>query len=152
VYVQDDVCNGCGYCVVGCPFGVIDRRSKKEPVPGSGGAFKCTFCYDRQLIGLTPACAKVCPTETLLLLWIEFKGKGVIDAQLRHGRSGWMIRIAGVLLGPIALVLRLFGLIPFAAAVFLIGALINRYGWLQAGRDSARDPEALFAAQKQGVG
>src|SRR5437867_1377756 len=26
VFVQDDVCNGCGYCVVSCPFGVIDRR------------------------------------------------------------------------------------------------------------------------------
>ena len=26
VFVQDDVCNGCGACVVGCPFGVIDRR------------------------------------------------------------------------------------------------------------------------------
>jgi formate dehydrogenase iron-sulfur subunit len=63
VYVQDDVCNGCGYCVVSCPFGVIDRRD--EPQPGKGGAFKCTFCYDRQISGLTPACAKVCPTESI---------------------------------------------------------------------------------------
>jgi formate dehydrogenase iron-sulfur subunit len=64
IYVQDDVCNGCGYCVVGCPFGVIDRRP--EPLDGAGGAFKCTFCYDRQSDGLTPACAKVCPTESIL--------------------------------------------------------------------------------------
>jgi formate dehydrogenase iron-sulfur subunit len=63
VYVQDDVCNGCGYCVVGCPFGVIDRRP--APLPGAGGAFKCTFCYDRQIDGLTPACAKACPTESI---------------------------------------------------------------------------------------
>jgi len=63
VYVQDDVCNGCGVCVVGCPFGVIDRRP--EPLPGAGGAFKCTFCYDRQAVGLTPACAKACPTESI---------------------------------------------------------------------------------------
>ena len=59
VFVQDDVCNGCGYCVVSCPFGVIDRR------PGDGGAFKCTFCYDRQKSGLEPACAKACPTESI---------------------------------------------------------------------------------------
>jgi formate dehydrogenase iron-sulfur subunit len=60
VYVQPDVCNGCGYCVVSCPFGVIDRR------PADGRAFKCTFCYDRQRDGLTPACAKACPTESIL--------------------------------------------------------------------------------------
>jgi formate dehydrogenase iron-sulfur subunit len=64
VLVQNDVCNGCGYCVVACPFGVIDRRP--EPLPDAGGAFKCTFCYDRQKSGLTPACAKVCPTESIV--------------------------------------------------------------------------------------
>jgi formate dehydrogenase iron-sulfur subunit len=64
VFVQDDVCNGCAYCVVSCPFGVIDRRP--EPLPNAGGAFKCTFCYDRQKSGLTPACAKVCPTESIV--------------------------------------------------------------------------------------
>jgi formate dehydrogenase iron-sulfur subunit len=64
VLVQNDVCNGCGYCVVSCPFGVIDRRPK--PLPDAGGAFKCTFCYDRQKSGLTPACAKVCPTESIV--------------------------------------------------------------------------------------
>ena len=63
VYVQDDVCNGCGYCIVGCPFGVIDRRP--QALPGAGGAFKCTFCYDRQIDGLTPACAKACPTASI---------------------------------------------------------------------------------------
>jgi formate dehydrogenase iron-sulfur subunit len=60
VYVQPDVCNGCGYCVVGCPFGVVDKS------PDDGRAFKCTFCYDRQKAGLQPACAKACPTESIL--------------------------------------------------------------------------------------
>ncbi len=59
VFVQSDVCNGCGYCVVACPFGVIDRR------PDDGRAFKCTLCYDRQKAGQQPACAKVCPTESI---------------------------------------------------------------------------------------
>jgi formate dehydrogenase iron-sulfur subunit len=59
VFVQDDVCNGCGYCVVSCPFGVIEKR------PVDGRAFKCTFCYDRQKVGLHPACAKACPTESI---------------------------------------------------------------------------------------
>ncbi len=60
VYVQPDVCNGCSYCVVACPFGVIQKNEK------DGRAFKCTFCYDRQKVGLTPACAKACPTESIL--------------------------------------------------------------------------------------
>ena len=60
VFVQPDVCNGCGYCIVSCPFGVIDRR------PDDGRAFKCTFCYDRQKVGLKPACATACPTESIL--------------------------------------------------------------------------------------
>ena len=60
VFVQPDVCNGCGYCVVACPFGVIDKR------PDDGRAFKCTFCYDRQRAGSMPACAQACPTQSIL--------------------------------------------------------------------------------------
>jgi formate dehydrogenase iron-sulfur subunit len=59
VVVQQDVCNGCGYCVPACPFGVIDRRQE------DGRVFKCTLCYDRQKDGLEPACAKACPTDSI---------------------------------------------------------------------------------------
>ena len=59
VFLQPDVCNGCGYCVVTCPFGVVARNEE------DGRAFKCTFCYDRQKAGLVPACAKACPTESI---------------------------------------------------------------------------------------
>ncbi|MEO5895189.1 MAG: 4Fe-4S dicluster domain-containing protein [Vicinamibacterales bacterium] len=59
VFIQPDICNGCGYCVVACPFGVVDRR------PDDGRAFKCTFCYDRQKAGLQPACATACPTQSI---------------------------------------------------------------------------------------
>jgi formate dehydrogenase iron-sulfur subunit len=59
VVVQQDICNGCGYCVSGCPYGVIDRR------PDDGRAHKCTLCYDRLRGGLEPACAKACPTDSI---------------------------------------------------------------------------------------
>ncbi len=59
VVVQEDICNGCGYCVPACPYGVIDRRE------GDGRAWKCTLCYDRLGDGLEPACAKACPTESI---------------------------------------------------------------------------------------
>jgi formate dehydrogenase iron-sulfur subunit len=61
VVIQDDVCNGCGYCVTACPFGVIDKRE----IDGDGGMHKCTLCYDRLQDGLAPACAKACPTESI---------------------------------------------------------------------------------------
>jgi formate dehydrogenase iron-sulfur subunit len=88
VFVQPDVCNGCGYCVVSCPFGVVDKR------PKDGRAFKCTLCYDRQRDGLIPACAKACPTESIRFGEVtqlaehaehrvrELKQRGYADAQL----------------------------------------------------------------------
>jgi len=59
VVVQSDICNGCGYCVSGCPYGVIQRRE------GDGRAWKCTLCYDRLKDGLEPACAQACPTKSI---------------------------------------------------------------------------------------
>jgi formate dehydrogenase iron-sulfur subunit len=59
VVLQADVCNGCGYCVPSCPFGVVARD------PDDGRAAKCTLCYDRLQDGLEPACAKACPTDSI---------------------------------------------------------------------------------------
>src|SRR5215207_10752809 len=65
VVVQDDVCNGCGYCIPACPFGVIDRRIGERGEAKAGIAQKCTLCYDRLEAGRTPACAQACPTESI---------------------------------------------------------------------------------------
>jgi formate dehydrogenase iron-sulfur subunit len=59
VVVQEDICNGCGYCVPACPYGVIEKRES------DGRAFKCTLCYDRLGAGLEPACATACPTKSI---------------------------------------------------------------------------------------
>lgn len=59
VVVQPDICNGCGYCVPACPYGVLDRRED------DGRVWKCTLCYDRLRGGLEPACAKACPTDSI---------------------------------------------------------------------------------------
>ena len=70
VVVQDDICNGCGYCVPACPFGVIERRKSPDMTGAAkdklvGIAQKCTLCYDRLGIGATPACAQACPTTSI---------------------------------------------------------------------------------------
>ncbi len=59
VYVQPDICNGCAYCTIACPFGVIGIHEE------DGRAWKCTLCYDRQKDGMEPACAKACPTQSI---------------------------------------------------------------------------------------
>src|SRR5690606_14541270 len=71
--VQEDICNGCGYCIPACPYGVIDQRAD------DGRAWKCTLCYDRLTGGMEPACAKACPTDS-----IQF---GELD-QLRQRAAG----------------------------------------------------------------
>ena len=59
VVVQEDICNGCGYCVPACPFGVIDQRKD------DGRVWKCTLCYDRLRGDMEPACAQACPTNSI---------------------------------------------------------------------------------------
>jgi formate dehydrogenase iron-sulfur subunit len=92
VIVQPDVCNGCGYCIPSCPFGVIDRDHV------DGRAAKCTLCYDRLQDGLEPACAKSCPTDSITFgpydELLEIAGKRVTALQER-GMDGAYIYGAG---------------------------------------------------------
>ncbi|WP_448614651.1 4Fe-4S dicluster domain-containing protein [Modestobacter sp. URMC 112] len=92
VVVQGDICNGCGYCVPACPYGVIDQRKD------DGRVFKCTMCYDRLTDGLQPACATACPTQSIQFGDLDelqaradarlatLKGQGVETARL-YGRD-----------------------------------------------------------------
>jgi formate dehydrogenase iron-sulfur subunit len=92
VVVQEDICNGCGYCVPACPYGVIDQRKD------DGRVWKCTLCYDRLGAGAEPACAQACPTDSIQFgpldelreradtRLAQLHGAGVADARL-YGRD-----------------------------------------------------------------
>jgi hypothetical protein len=86
--------------------------------------------------------------ETVLLIWLILDKHGAADRAIHEHGSGWLIRIAEALTGPLALVLRFFGLIPLAAISFLIGSLVSRFGWIAVGKVSGSDPEAVFASQR----
>ncbi len=86
--------------------------------------------------------------ETALWIWLEMDKHGKADRALHEGKPGWMIRGGELLTGPLSLVLRLVGVAPFAGISFLCGAFVSRFGWLEAGRASGKDPEAVFAAQR----
>ena len=44
VVVQDDICNGCGYCVPACPFGVIERRIGDPRAPRTSASPRSAPC------------------------------------------------------------------------------------------------------------
>jgi formate dehydrogenase iron-sulfur subunit len=138
VVVQHDVCNGCGYCVVACPFGVIDQRR------GDGRVWKCTMCYDRLKGGLEPACAQACPTDS-----IQF---GPLD-QLRTRAAARLdhLRELGVMDA------RLYGDDPLDGvggfgAFFLLLDEPQVYGLPRAPRDSTHDLVGMWRAAAVAAG
>jgi hypothetical protein len=106
-----------------------------------------------ELLGFRPAALNViglavCIVETGIGAWIEGNRASVTARALHRGPAGRLLRTAGVLTGPIALMLRFAGWTPIAASCFLIGAVLSRYGWIFAGRASALDPQETIAAQE----
>jgi formate-dependent nitrite reductase membrane component NrfD len=86
--------------------------------------------------------------ETALLIWLSLNKHGTADRAIHEHGSGWLIRISEFLSGPVALLFRFFGIVPFAALSFMLGSLVSRVGWIMVGKVSGRDPEAVFASQR----
>ena len=62
VIYDSDLCMGCRYCLVACPYG-IPRYEWDEAAPL---VQKCTLCYHRITEGQEPACVEACPEKALL--------------------------------------------------------------------------------------
>lgn len=88
VVFNQEKCISCKYCVSACPFD-IPRYGRNDKMS------KCHLCFDRLTLGMPPACAKACPTETLhfgirseLIAKVKKSGKTVY-AEHELGGSGW---------------------------------------------------------------
>ncbi len=130
VVVQPDICNGCGYCVPACPFGVIGKNEH------DGRASKCTLCYDRLKGGDQPACAQACPTQSIQFGPLD-------DLRAAAGQRLSDLRTAGV--GEA----RLYGHDPGdgiggAGAMFLLLDEPEVYGLPPRPRTTTRDLPAMW--------
>lgn len=62
VLVDEDICVGCGACIVECPYGARFfhplKKAGGDPVNNSIG--KCTYCAHRIDKGVVPSCVNTC--------------------------------------------------------------------------------------------
>ena len=63
VVYDPDVCVGCRYCMVACPFNIPAYEYDKAFTPR---VMKCTMCQPRLLEGKLPGCVEACPKEALI--------------------------------------------------------------------------------------
>jgi hypothetical protein len=104
-----------------------------------------------RLAALNAIALTVAVAETGVGIWLEVERQGAASGAIHNAAPGRLLQIAGLLTGPVPLIARVLGLVPLAGISFLLGAVTSRYGWLLAGRLSARNPEEVIAAQQYGT-
>ena len=63
VLYDPDVCLGCRYCVMACPYYALSYEYDEPLEPR---VMRCTMCYDRIKENKEPACAEICPTGAIV--------------------------------------------------------------------------------------
>jgi hypothetical protein len=117
-------------------------------IVGLGSAAAILELLGFRLAALNAIAMTVAAVETGVGVWIEIDRQSATAHAIHRGTPGLLLRAAALLTGPVPLILRIFDSVPIAGVCFLVGAVASRYGWVFAGRFSARDPEATIASQK----
>lgn len=117
-------------------------------IVGLGSAASILELLGFRVAALNAIALTVAAVETGIGLWLEIVRQGATARAIHDGTPGLLLRVAALLTGPVPLFARLLGGEPIAGVCFLIGAVSSRYGWLLAGRFSAKDPLELIAAQR----
>jgi len=76
VLLDEEKCIGCNWCVLACPFGVIQLDEGRKVV------IKCDQCFERVQRGQLPACVSACPTGALMFKLLQEVSKERRDAYL----------------------------------------------------------------------
>jgi formate-dependent nitrite reductase membrane component NrfD len=118
-------------------------------IVGLGSAACVLELLGFRLSALNAVALTVAAAETVVGIWLELARQGATARAIHEGTPGRLLRAAALLTGPVPLILRIFDLVPIAGVCFLVGAVSSRYGWVLAGRFSARDPEETIATQSR---
>jgi len=62
VLYHPELCMGCRYCVMACPYYALAYEYEDPLTPK---VMRCTMCYDRIKEGKLPGCAEACPTGAI---------------------------------------------------------------------------------------
>ena len=112
-------------------------------VVGLGSAAAVLELLGYRVSALHAVGVSVAAIESAVGVWLAFDRRAASTRPVHDGAANWMLHAAEILTGPIALLARLAGWIPVAAVSFLAGAILSRYGWLAAGRQSASSPPQI---------
>ena len=103
-------------------------------IVGLGSAAAVLELLGFRIAALNAIALTVAALETGVGIWLEIVRQGATAGGIHHGPASILLRTAALLTGPVPLVARIFGWVPIAGVLFLIGAVLSRYGWLFAGR------------------
>ena len=82
VLIEDQLCIGCKWCILVCPFGVISMDKKGTAL------IKCDLCFERLQKGEYPVCVQACPTGAIQFKPLEDVGKEEREEYLIKFKKG----------------------------------------------------------------